>query len=451
MKEAGPTMADLVTRASNLAGIFEEKFGQGLVEELVPAVQSILDELVGGRGEIEKNADSMGRDVGRFVRDAAKDVKAGFAYVREHFGEMRDAVKTGFSYAKSVVQWILDHKEALAIAFGAKAALGLGQSVLGSGAMQGAKGLAQGAMSLGSAVAPALQAGSLGSTVGSLTTMLGGATMGIAALGVGIVALGGAAYLTSKIIEDQEADYAAHEAALKNIEDAAMKGDVERVKGLSDAMASLGSDVNSLGEAIGQMDEITVRSLQHFKAIAESQAAVQEIDADQVKGEIALATRGIAEAYARGSTDTTKAGQDYANNLYANQAAILVDAYNQASRSGNSAIALLAAQTLASSKGTQAAFLAAGQEVEGGFGALADVLSAGGSQFADFASKLRQLKPKAAATPAAPTMSIGSATFNIKQDFRDIDPDRVLLLFRKDLLKAAERRYTTSTGSVFGA
>lgn len=450
MKDAAPTMSDLVTKAQNFSGIVQEKFGQGLVEEVAPAFESLLDELVGGRGEIEKNADAMGREVGRYVKEAAKTVREGFEFVRSHYAELKETVVSAFDHAKSIVSWILEHKEAIAIAFGAKTALGLGSSILGSGAAQGAKGLVQGAASLGSAVAPALQGGALGSTVANLTTALGGATMGIAALGAGIVLLGGAAYATSKIIDDQNQEHAARMAAMQNIEDAAFAGDIQKTRDLTNAMADLGSDVNSLGQAIGQLDEQTVRYYQSLNAIAESTAAIQNVDADQVRGEIELATRGIADAYARASSDTSKAGQDYAANMYANQTAILIDAYNQASRSGNNALAALAATTLASSKGTQLAFLEAGKEVEGGFGALADVVAAGGSQFADFASKLRAIKPKEAATPAAPTVNIGSATFNIKQDFRDADPDRILLAFRKDLIKSAQRRYTTATGSVFG-
>lgn len=141
MKDAAPTMGDLLTRLANVSGIVQEKFGQGFVEEIAPAFDSLLEELVGGRGEIEKNADAMGREVGRYVKEAAKEVRAGFEYVRAHYGELKETVTSAFAYAKTVVSWIIDHKEALAFAFGAKMALGTGQAMLGSGVAQGAKGI----------------------------------------------------------------------------------------------------------------------------------------------------------------------------------------------------------------------------------------------------------------------------------------------------------------------
>ncbi len=447
---APPTMADLVAKLGTMGDVASEKFGQGLVEELVPGFDSLLQELMGGRGEIEKMADQMGREVGKSVKDAAREVKAGFAYVREHYGEIKEAVVSGFDHAKKVVAWILAHKEELALAFGAKVVGGAGAGVLGSGPVKAGVGLVKGAAGLGSALGPALEAGALGSTIAKLTSALGPATIGVAGLGVAVVALGGAALLAKTIVDDQNAEYEAHKRAQDNILDAALQGDVQRTENLVAAMHSLKGGVNSLGQAVGEMDKGTASALAAMRGIAEATANINQMDSDAVKNSIDLANRGIQDAYARASTDTSKAGQDYANNLYANQVPVLIYAYNEAARSGNTALQQLAASTLASSKGTQAAFLAAGKDVEGGFGALADMVIAGGSQFADFAAKLRAKTPADAAKPVAPVMNVGSMTVNVKQDFRDVDPDRIAIIFRRDLMRTVANRYTQSTGTPFG-
>ena len=56
----------------------------------------------------------------------------------------------------------------------------------------------------------------------------------------------------------------------------------------------------------------------------------------------------------------------------------------------------------------------------------------------------------AAGKPETPKVSIGSATFNVKQDFRDQDPDRVAIVFERDMARAVENRLQAMTVSPFG-
>jgi hypothetical protein len=446
LASAPPTMSDLITKLQTMGNIASEKFGQGLVEELVPGFESLMDELMGGRGEIETMADEMGREVGRAVKDAAREVRAGYAYVKEHYAEIKGAVVTAFDHAKKVVGWILDHKEEIAMAFGAKVAIGGAKGLLGSPGVKMGTSLVKGAAEVGKGLGPALEAGALGSSMAKLTGLLGPAGVGVAGLAVGVAALGTAAWATSAIIDEQNAETTAHLAANANILEAALAGDVKKTEDLVEAMHSLGGGINSLGQAIGEVDRATAEFHANLRKIAESTASINEVDAESTKAAIDLATRGIQDAYQRASSDTSKAGQDYADNLYANQTFVLINAYNQAARSGNTALMQLAATTLASSKGTQAAFLAAGKDVEGGFATLADLVA---SSSADFATKLRAKVPSDAPKPAAPVMNVGSMTVNIKQTV-EADPDRIAIILRKDLMTAAIRRYTQSTGTLFG-
>ena len=126
---------------------------------------------------------------------------------------------------------------------------------------------------------------------------------------------------------------------------------------------------------------------------------------------------------------------------------ILLNAYNQAMQAGNKELALLAAKTIAGGDLVSQALLGANQQIEGGLGAMADMLDAAGSEFAGIAGKLRAK----AAVPAAPKIVMtGGQTFNLKQDFRDKDPDKIAVVFRRDVGRVIERRASARYSGPFG-
>ena len=47
-------------------------------------------------------------------------------------------------------------------------------------------------------------------------------------------------------------------------------------------------------------------------------------------------------------------------------------------------------------------------------------------------------------------VNIGVANFHIKQDFRDQDPDRIALVFKKDIGQAAVSRTASRVATPFG-
>jgi hypothetical protein len=54
------------------------------------------------------------------------------------------------------------------------------------------------------------------------------------------------------------------------------------------------------------------------------------------------------------------------------------------------------------------------------------------------------------AHPGAPNYDFRGSNFHIKQDFRDQDPDRVMIEFRKDLQKHAVARIQSRNATPFG-
>jgi hypothetical protein len=99
------------------------------------------------------------------------------------------------------------------------------------------------------------------------------------------------------------------------------------------------------------------------------------------------------------------------------------------------------------------AFMAGAGQVEGGFDAFIHMLE---EKAPELAAKLKDManvvkKEGGVKGVGGPSVNFnGGQTFNIKQDFRDQDPDRIALVFRRDILRAAESRRQSRVATPFG-
>ncbi len=416
MAKAEPSAKQLMVSVENLYDMTKERLGEPLMNELVPILKQVKDEWAGAIPDIEKFAKVMAHDLGDAVKEIERNAMDAFRYLNDHQQEIRAAIREGYDKAKAVVEFILRHKEAIAIAFGAKAVLpgvqagaGAVKSLYGAGSALGAQGFVG-------------QAG-------------GAAAGGVAALA--LVASVGAALYALKTLDDglaeQEDD---NQRLIKSFRDMADKGDVQGIERVRDTMKMV-ADV-----AGKQLDPAMRAMIESAKELAEVTKAATAANEEAIKKEIQL---GVSTAIA-GQTNATG---DQAANLASNAVFLLIDAYNTASKQGNAALAQVAAQTIAGSAELQKALLKSGVEVEGGLSDFAEKLVAGASQFASFGDAL---KAKAAAkTAPAPVLQMtGGQTFKITQDFRDGDPDRIFMSFQDDVIKAATRRFQAGTSQPFG-
>lgn len=128
----------------------------------------------------------------------------------------------------------------------------------------------------------------------------------------------------------------------------------------------------------------------------------------------------------------------------------VVDAYNQARQHHNEAMQKYAAEAIAGSEDLQKALLFSGEQlVDGGFKPLIDMIKEKNPEFA------KQLKAggetvKDIMGKGGPNVNFNNNTFHIKQDFRDQDPDRVIMTFRRDLVKSAAARTQARVATPFG-
>lgn len=420
------TFNQLVGSLENIAQISKEHLGEPLVDALAPELEKLVDYLDKNRYAVERFAKSMAKDVGHWAETAAKEVQEAFGWLVDHQQEIKDDIVAAFDHAKTVVQFILDHKEAIALAFGAKA--------LGPGAMALAK---PGMSALGgiyNAGAAGIGADGLG------VAKLSGALGGVAALGAFALAVGAATIAVDQWTDlmnvtgggksEDRLNFEAIQQRLQAMLDNPDRGvwDQSQLDYFSHMRANLVHLADELGEnqrAAGDLADAAFAAHRAVRQISEPfEAAARALDA--------MSQNGVDAE-----------GQDKA-------VATIADGFMAAIKAGDAGTEQYIADLLAHSSALQLAFLQSSTMTGDGFNALADLV---GGQAKDFADKLHQKADFAGdkTKPDVPKIQMnGGQSFKIQQDFRDEDPDRIAFVFQRDIAGAAERRLSAVTSTPFG-
>lgn len=439
MKNVKPTFGEAVQSLKAMREQVMEVMGAPLLQAIKGPLLQFRDYLMHHRVEMEHYAKSAGEKIGEWAKDAATLMKDGFQYLQDHAEEIRDAIKEGWAYAKTVVEMIIANKDiimmGLKVYAGAKLAGGLGGMAAGAMGVEGGamgligKGIAGGAPSLGVA-GGGLAAGAL--TFGALA----------AAIGAAGLAADQFAKLEEERYErkDEDAD------SKKGMQAVAESGDVEQVERMINSMRLMRAEENANSSAMGVwLDEALNMNNTLSMSTAEMEAFARQLqetasDADMTKSQV-VAMLDDVDA----SADATAEGMN-------NTAAQVVDAYNFAQSQHSEAAIAYAAKFMLESGLTAKAITDAGQELEGGFEEFQERFAGAAGKTADLLKNFmggggggKDMKIE------APQVHMGGGnTFNIKQDFRDQDPDRVALVFRRDVARAAESRRQSRMSTPFG-
>lgn len=424
MRDMPPTFKQAEAGLENMVRISKEAIGQPLLDELTPAIEEVTRELIRMSPEITAFGHTMAKDVAAGVREGGKMLRDAINWLAEHKDELAMAFRDGAEQVRKVVTFILDHKEEIAFAFGAKAvAPAVGKGVSAVGGVIGTMNKAErefGAYKMS----------------GAMTTVAS-----MAALSTAIIAVGLAADQTIKLLDELADAEDTRQGGMKKLMDLAEAGDLENVRNTVDTM-------KQLDLASGKLDDRMRKFYDNVLATAEAASRNKAESSDSLRRQIEIASAAINDTYAKSIGDQSAAGAAWAANMTQNQLAILVNAYNQAAKNNDTAMMQLAASTIAGSGLVSEAFLKANNDIVGGFDKMADVLMSAGSGFGSFISQLRGKGPT---TPKAPVLNLnGGQTFNIKQDFRQQDPDRVAVLFRRDIARMAGRKLQSSFSGPFG-
>ena len=421
LEDFPPTLGGLVTQLDDLWTIVKEKLGQPLVAALMPELQDLVKELMGGRTEMGKFATGLGKEVGAWVKDAAKSVREGFQYLKDHQAEIAADIKAAFTNAREVVGWILQHKEEIAVAFGAKMAM------------------------------PALSAGAQG--VGALANLgaKGSSAIGMAGTGGGLLAGGAvviafaAAVAAWVLAIDQWKKLMAITDGGKS--DARMSQDARKQR--FEQMAAAPEVGASSADSIKRFEALRKSYVEQAKALGDDSRAAGEL-ADKA-WEAHRAVRSKVEVFDRmkdafkrlEATGGSGQGADFG------KAVDLIDkGFGDASTAHNAGMQKYIADVLGGSTTLQKAFLSSSAMSADGFLALADLLK---DSSKDFAEKLRALAAKeGGGEKAKAPVAVFTGPITIKQDYRQVDPDRVAVAFRRDMGKQAEVRLQSGWTSPFG-
>jgi len=451
--DATPTFAQAKTTLGDIVEVMQEKMGAPVLAAITPELAHLADELKAGIPTIEEFGKEMSVDVAKWVHEAGDEIQHGFDYIRSHGKEIHDDIVGAVEVVKDVVDFIISHKEEIAIAFGAKAAVGLaggvartlgesgpGRAVIGgAGALYNAGAAGGGFMGVGGMAGGVQALGAFGAAAGAW--LLAGEQLG---------------KLYSEMEADSRKDFDAIKRGMQDMTSESTQWTQTETDAfhrmrdnLIDAAAALGEDAGAAAQYADSLEKqhgfhaknmAMAESLKAMAGSFEVLAADAQFSVDHAKNQ-AEAAAAAAEQAAFGEGTGADVVNQFATGFEA-----LRNAHDQAAMNYVGGL-------LANSKNLTASFLASAQLTDEGWKALADSIESGGSQFKDIAQMFRdQIKGGAEKlTMKPPNFNFSGSTFKIQQDFRDQDPDRVALQFKEDLTREATNRLGSGFSTPFGA
>ncbi len=441
-KALPPTLDDMTQQLDDMRTDVLRTAGTPMLQALMPAFSRLQKLIAAHREEIVRYARAVGQHVGQWIVAAAQKIAEGFRYIDTHSAEIKQSIMTAFSYAKSVWEFIMRHKLAIG---GAMVASRVAPAAASAGsAVAGAAG---GLISLARTGIPAL-----GIAASSAATGVAGATLALGSFVAAVGSVAAAVMQYTQLLEETSgtgltgalgggSEDAANAEARKKAIEAYASSFQPADDATRRAFEAWGATVKANAEHLG----MTAESARAFVA-----SAAASHDA------LVKATDGMRRAaeQARAIPDATAAtvGAVAAQELEVAKA--FAASYNAAAKSGNTAALNASVSILAGSKGLQAAILKAGSLAGLSLDQLADQL---GLKLGEFGDKLREqagidAEKNAQGEKGAVPLNVfnGGQTFNIKQDFRDQDPDRIAVVFERDIARAAQNRLQARSALPFG-
>lgn len=181
--------------------------------------------------------------------------------------------------------------------------------------------------------------------------------------------------------------------------------------------------------------------------LRESMKGIHEI----IGGEETI-TAGMAkldEAQSKFDSFTEVLSHGFDTDISEQHAQAIVAAYQSAKEAGNTAHVKMVQDALAGNANLQAAFIKLGGDIKGGLRNLA--AEVGDTEFLKNINDAAKRAVLPGGKSVAPIMQFNGNTFNIKQDFRDQDPDRVMLVFKRDITESARARLQSNRAMPLGA
>ena len=417
MKDAPLTFDQLMVSLKTTRESFYETMGAPMIKALVPELEHLKGYLAEHREEIERLAHTMGDKVGEWVKIAGADIKEAFEYLETHSDQIAAALEGGAHAIKEAVGFVAEHRDLL---------LGLAAAKYGGGAILGAAGgLAKMAPGLGAAAGKAVGAGAFGATGGA------GVAIAMAAPLAAVAAWTAAAYHMGKLEEETG-------LSMTRIVTTGTPGELFAA---SDRLANVDAVVRRIGEDSLHVDA-TDAAMKHYMDTLEQSgyAAVaagdMTLDAFHKVMAQAQAQASIHERLASaGAGFSSAAAEIAASDLHKGVGtSSIAHAYGQLSAINQTAADKFASDSIRQNNVLRIALAGVSGTVE---------------------EALKRLKASAGVGGDGPDVKLppinfGPTTMHIHQDFRNVDPDRIALVFEKGIARSATNRISSRLSSPFG-
>ena len=405
MKDVPLTFDQTVVALGNVREQIYKAVGDPMVRALLPPLEHLRGYFEQHREEVEHWANVVGTQAGVWITDAADKFREGFEYLQTHEKEIAAGLKEAAHDIKAAFQFVVDHKDAIMMALrvnmGAKL-LAPGLGALGSvGKFVGGAGAAEGAAAEGAA-------GGLG------LAAMGATVAGAAAFTAAVGFVGAALYTGGKALDEMGSNAADLEMSLNALKRDALEGATDQAKQMRDAVVILNPQLAAMADLLVQQASASAA----YNAGFENDAA-----------------KAVEDAY-----DPYKTGG----------ADELVKLYEQAAAHHNEGQKKLIASLMAATPEVVEGFAFLSSSLTGSAKALAETLKMVDPQLAkQLTDQLGFMGPKGDGVKGDHPMNFYGG-IHIKQDYRDQDPDRIAMVFQRDLGAAAVNRMGAKTAKFGG-
>jgi hypothetical protein len=444
------TMGQVITSIKESKDQILETAGLPILRGLTDAIRPSLDQLrrylsVHSK-DIEAWAKDAGVKIGMYMKLAADKIQLAFEYLKTHSDDIMKALSIGANTLLAAFRFAIDNKEILLAIAGAKA-------LAGTGAGKAVGGLASQAVVAGMGLGAKGAAGMGGAFAGMGATV--GAVAGLAAFAAAIAGVAAAAYQAVKYL-DESKGHISPWAALAE----------DNASAITEAISTMAKKSTAevrawTGEEELWYHERAAASIAALRAsgateaeIAVAQKRIQSdyIDHAKAMGHIAIMQETARNLERQTASDAAIAGPSTTGSWLVSEQVTMAQqvqaAYEYAAKTNNQGAMGYLANFIAGNTTVQQALFDAGGQIGLGFDALAEILE---KKAPELAARLRSAGATVAGTKPVPAkISMGGGnTFNIKQDFRDQDPDRIAIVFQRDVARASMTR-VQARGTVLG-
>jgi len=412
------TMGEYRTSFEGYREMLFEAIGKPINNTLLPMLGRVQAWLAEHAEQIKEFGQHVGEKVAEWINKIAPLLEHAFDFLYSHTDDMMNALEKGATALYNAVEYIVAHKD-LILAIGAAAGIGKGAGAL-AGALPG----------MGSALGRGVGAvGGVGSAVG---------------LGVGAAA--------NAVIWEQAA---------------AQAHALEKESGLS-FIDSVG---HMLGGIVGATDDFTTASnkIQNFNAIMErmhdptvkTSAEMKRLQAQMIAMSDSIAQGGASAemmAMMEHEKQLAQSRIDAASQLEAFTKSLemaAVASYDSDFAGPQMTLAERFGDVYKQMAGTNAAAAddAAKKILEGNVALVEALAGTGADVGAALEALHKMVKGDSLAGIAGrggANINFNGASFQIHQDFKDQDPDRVIVAFRRDLIRHTFARVDARTNMGFG-